>query len=58
MGGGSSEHLNGLLRAFMRARRGRPLTAAESLVYQELLREWNAATRLERLCRGDVIEVA
>lgn len=47
-----------LLRAFMRARRGRALTRDESAIYQQLLREYNAAQRLERLCRGDVTRVA
>lgn len=58
MRGGSSEHLNELLRGFMRARRGRSLTDAERGVYRELLAEWNAASKRERLCQADVVEVA
>ncbi|MEW2578319.1 hypothetical protein [Streptomyces syringium] len=40
--------MNAAIRAFLGARRGRALTAAERAVYEELRAEWVAAVRRDR----------
>lgn len=57
-GGRSSAELNRRLRAFMRPRGHRLLTDPEQAEYRRMLAEWAAAEEQERLCRGDVVEVA
>ncbi|MFI8943156.1 hypothetical protein [Streptomyces syringium] len=40
--------MNAAIRAFLGARRSRPLTAVERVVYERLRAEWVAAARRDR----------
>jgi hypothetical protein len=54
----SADDINARLRAFFRHRNHRPLTEPEAREYEQMLSDWTAADRRERISRTDVIEVA
>lgn len=52
----TADSINARIRALFLRRR--PLTLAERREYEQLLAEWTAAHRRERLVQADVLEVA
>lgn len=53
---GTADSINARIRSLFLRRR--PLTESERREYEQLLAEWTAAHRRERLGRADVLEVA